>query len=541
MHFDSLHKVILPQASVLLCDKGDKCACSSLSHQRSSSVGTADTSVLGGDSQGRSSADTTTGSNPPQASYLRSMTALLDPAQLEERERKRLKQLEHRRAISSQVEERRRQREQEDLERKKKEQEEENRVTKERERLQQQYLLDAKRERNKEELLSRRAEEMLLSVQRAQEKAQMDKQLQRIRDLASKGHDVSKLLGSLEGRSTDSVQALSAESRSPPANLSVTVRAEDLSSASPRRETGVQTDMDGGISDAYLHCDYSVPVVDIVMEHCPTPPAQPRRFQGRAQLQKTSSGKDNVQNAAAELQGEVRDSNPYDQFQHTNHRGRSTNGKRPEWNTRQPSRPFVPASERYPQGLRLHRHESRLRRQMELMTLVEKNSWLRTTAPLPQELAPGSSVHPKNENIEQPKSKSTALQTDRLCSAPLPTFELQPQGSQSRDLVKERLENRSDALPSADYIPYVRTDEVYHLDPQAVPHTPEPQRKWQATGICGNIQSSPVPVRDPLLHPDVLKTCERQKAILKGLSDLRQVCRNILKMHLKENLSMCES
>lgn len=58
-----------------------------------------------------------------------------------------------------------------------------------------------------QELLSRRAEKMLLSVQRAQEEAQKDKQLQRIRALASKGHDVSKLLGSLESRSADSVQS----------------------------------------------------------------------------------------------------------------------------------------------------------------------------------------------------------------------------------------------------------------------------------------------------------------------------------------------
>lgn len=58
-----------------------------------------------------------------------------------------------------------------------------------------------------QELLNRRTEKMLLSVQRAQEEAQKDKQLQRIRDLARKGHDVSKLLGSLERRSTESVQS----------------------------------------------------------------------------------------------------------------------------------------------------------------------------------------------------------------------------------------------------------------------------------------------------------------------------------------------
>ncbi|XP_063071327.1 coiled-coil domain-containing protein 66 [Engraulis encrasicolus] len=514
--------------------KGDEYGCGSLSQRstsRATSIGTEASCALGGDGQGRLSMDTTTGGKPPQSSYLRTMTALLDPAQLEERERKRLKQLEHRRAISSQVEEKRRLREKEELERKRWEQEEESRVAKEREHLQQQYLLDAKKEKNKEEQLNRRAQEMLLSVQRAQEEAQKCKQLQRIRDLASKGHDVSKLLGSLERKSTDSVQAVSAQSQNPLHSLSITVRAEDLSHLSPRQETGVQTDMDGRLLDAKPDGERHIPAVDmLMMNHSPTPPAQHHRSSHwRAQLQKTtSSGQMNTQNSittAVEPQGEPRGGvSLYDPFQNTNanHRLRPANGKKPEWNVRQPSRPFVPASERYPQGLRLHRQENRLRRQMELMALVEKKSWARTT-PLPQEPAVHSSLAlPKDDISDQSSSQTTAFHSNRLISAPLATFELPPQGHQSEHFFKERSEKPSDGQTAADYIPYVRTDEVYHLDPLAVPHKPEPQHKWQSTGAGGTGQSSPVAVRDPLLHPDVLKNCERQKAILKGLSELRQ-------------------
>ncbi len=108
------------------------------------------------------------------------MTALLDPAQLEERERRKLKQLEHQvrfnprlnpqeipavpletllssvmlcdvqRAIEAQVEERRRQKEKEEGARRAQEQEEERRLEREREQLQQQYVKDTERLRHRE-------------------------------------------------------------------------------------------------------------------------------------------------------------------------------------------------------------------------------------------------------------------------------------------------------------------------------------------------------------------------------------------------------
>lgn len=52
-----------------------------------------------------------------------------------------------------------------------------------------------------QEVQSRKTEELYLSIQRAQEEAVKDRHFQRIRDLAKKGHDVSKLLHSLEGDS----------------------------------------------------------------------------------------------------------------------------------------------------------------------------------------------------------------------------------------------------------------------------------------------------------------------------------------------------
>ncbi|XP_077582755.1 coiled-coil domain-containing protein 66 isoform X2 [Stigmatopora nigra] len=71
----------------------------------------------------------------PKSSYLRSMTALLDPIQMEERERRRLKQLQQQRDIQAQVEERQKQKREEEARRKEKEEQEERKVLLERDAL----------------------------------------------------------------------------------------------------------------------------------------------------------------------------------------------------------------------------------------------------------------------------------------------------------------------------------------------------------------------------------------------------------------------
>ncbi|TNN44713.1 Coiled-coil domain-containing protein 66 [Liparis tanakae] len=103
---------------------------------------------VGGASVGGASVDTTSG-YPARASHLRTMTALLDPAQVEERERRRLKQLEQQRAIEAQVEERQLQRRREEARRREELEEEERKVALERETLERRYKLDTLRERQK--------------------------------------------------------------------------------------------------------------------------------------------------------------------------------------------------------------------------------------------------------------------------------------------------------------------------------------------------------------------------------------------------------
>lgn len=112
-------------------------------------------SSCGGDSVRSSvemirSSSSISGGQTTRASYLRTMTSLLDPTQIQERERRRLKQLEQQRAIKLQMEERRRRREEEEAQRRREEEEEERRVASEREQLQRRYDRDAQRERVKE-------------------------------------------------------------------------------------------------------------------------------------------------------------------------------------------------------------------------------------------------------------------------------------------------------------------------------------------------------------------------------------------------------
>lgn len=48
--------------------------------------------------------------------------------------------------------------------------------------------------------------------------------------------------------------------------------------------------------------------------------------------------------------------------------------KRPDWNINKPGKRYIPASERYPTPLQKQREENKVRRQMELLQLVEINS-----------------------------------------------------------------------------------------------------------------------------------------------------------------------
>ncbi|KAL1250812.1 hypothetical protein QQF64_018608 [Cirrhinus molitorella] len=518
IHFDSLHQP-LPVGP----ERGVPDTSSCLSHHRSVSgaMSTAwdGMSAFGGDSLGRASVDTTQG-NQQRSSYLRTMTALLDPAQIEERERRKLKQLEHQRAIEAQVEERRHQKEKEEAVRRAQEQEEERRVERERERLQQQYMKDTEQQRNREEVQSRKTEKLYLSIQRAQEEAFKDKHIQRIRDLAKKGHDVSKLLQSLEGDSFS--QALSGEELPGTSAMlqSQTQRTALPSTTSPRKDTAVQTEIspqpvNETVRDADEQfsqcCSYMHSSINGKKSHL-----------GEVKASEKTHIKQHTCAAPKEVGAD-----PYEPYART---GKSHKlEKRPEWNTQKPSKAFVPASERYPEALQRHRQESRKQRQKELMTLMERNTLSRTphqdllppantlNSQKPQAQRLRKSPQPQSENhLQEPSSFSAE---SRVTSPPIPAVK-----NRVHQLSQQSSYQMTEGLgrpPLSDYVPYVRTDEVYHMDPLAPLSRPSTHEAQQRVDTVVNSSSRQA---TPLVQHDLLpsKSTERQQAILKGLSELRQ-------------------
>ncbi|XP_067272440.1 coiled-coil domain-containing protein 66 isoform X3 [Pseudorasbora parva] len=518
IHFDSLH-----QPSTVGPERGVPDMSSCLSHHRSVSgaLSTAweGVSAFGADSLGRASVDTTQGTHQ-RSSHLRTMTALLDPAQIEERERRRLKQLEHQRAIEAQVEERRRQKEKEEATRRAQEQEEERRVERERERLQQQYINDSEKQRNKEEVQSRKTEELYLSIQRAQDEAFKDKHFQRIRDLAKKGHDVSKLLNSLEGDSLS--QALSgpdlpATSAILTSSKSQTQRMTPPSTTSPRKDTAVQTEISHQPGNETVRDDYKQSPAAVI--HTAPPNTINGKKSHHGEVKASEKCNDHLRTAPKEAGADL-----YEPYART---GRNQKlGKKPEWNTQRPSKAFVPASERYPEALKRHRQESRRQRQIELMTLVERNTLSRTPQPetLPpayivQNHRPEAQTHRNSPKLqsENQLQQMSAFSAERM-SPHIPAVKNrvhQPSQQASRQMMEEM-----GRTPLLDYVPYLRTDEVYQMDPLAPlsrPSTHEAQQRIN-TVVSGSRQGSPLVQHDP----DAPKSTERQQAILKGLSELRQ-------------------
>ncbi|KAG7244388.1 hypothetical protein INR49_001687 [Caranx melampygus] len=250
--------------------------------------------------------------------YLRTMTALLDPTQIEERERRRLKQLEQQvvggrrggRAIEAQMEERRQQKEREKARRREEEEEEDRRVALEREKLQRQYKLDTLRERPKEQP-SGQAEE----PQRQQEVQQ-----------EVQGGSAAQFTGQAEH-----------------------VEEEVSSSVSPYRDTAVQTEAPPTLplkeDDVSLRSTSHLPLRLLLLR---TAGAERTVRAGKENVCVPGGGAGGERTHMKRLPGQTG--------------AGGTRGDRA-------SRRFVPASERYPAALQRNRQESRLRRQAELLAL----------------------------------------------------------------------------------------------------------------------------------------------------------------------------
>ncbi|XP_062924135.1 coiled-coil domain-containing protein 66 isoform X1 [Mobula hypostoma] len=498
-------------------------------------------------------------SNTQKSSFLRTMTALLDPAEIEERDIRRKKQLEHQKAIAIQVEERRRQRQLEEDNKRKEEQEEELRLAKERERLRQQYEEETRTQKEKEELHNLKTNLLYESVQKAQEEAKRQKQEQRIKDLVRKGHDISNLQKNVEGTVCD-VSSCAAPSNLVSEAASVELRQTLITEGSSRKDRGIQTEaleLSGKVE-----CDiHNIRIADQGQGITTSDAATEHN-----EFNKKHTGKKSKTIEKMTVTGKENclHSDLYNQSPGTK---KGKNEKRPEWNTNKTTKKYIPASQRYPKGLQVEREEKKMKRQMELLQLLEKNApdqrpkKKQTSKELPTERLPspvvpalqakislstrpvekqGPSVLRKEEPIKRSNSNNKPTDKAYSCGSPPVPALRNKQLQLERDLLAVQNvnpdewcqwaplgnESEHDGPPSFNFVPYVRSDEVYHLDPDAPmsrPSTDDPQyRRCSVTDHLQHQSCSFDNPRDPLLNPDLLRNRERQQAILKGLSELRQ-------------------
>ncbi|NXC79090.1 CCD66 protein, partial [Cercotrichas coryphoeus] len=477
-----------------------------------------------------------------RVSFLRSMTALLDPAQIEERDRRRQKQLEHQKVIMAQVEEKRKKKQLEEEQRKWEEQQEELRLAREKAQLQKQFEEEMLKQKQKEELATLKAKELYQAMEKAQELAQGSKQEQHTPDLAQKAHDSSELQNSLGGGKYNPFENCNSGISAGSTDFPDGVGSPPEQQASPRKDMAVQT-------DCFNTSAYTEPAEERTAG-CESPDIsiEYKETSNSKKYQKEMQYVDKNKHSGKETGGIYSDL--YEQYARKERHIKSSEkySKRTDWNINKPGKRYIPASERYPKPLQRQREENKVRRQMELLQLVERNSPGQLSARRGGHSA--RSLSPREETAVKSKGHRgrkvvlfglfvTSVVPYRSESPPVPAVRnrlLQVQQRQlqaSHFLVHEqhgggeasqaepqpRSVPEAARAPSAQFVPYVRTREVYCLPPEA-PLRQRP-RLHDSYQMPRQIFSSDH-VRDPLLNPDVVTIGERQQAILEGLSKLRQ-------------------
>ncbi|XP_043834584.1 coiled-coil domain-containing protein 66 isoform X2 [Dromiciops gliroides] len=522
MHFDSLklYPNSQSQLSSRAAQKQPDYFCMSPDAQEMTDVSSPYTPLSGSqlgpseeENLGKSIKETAT-TNLEKTNFLRSMTALLDPAQIEERDRRRQKQLEHQKAITAQVEEKRRKKQLEEQQRKQEEEEEERRLAREREEMQRRFEADLLEQRRKEEIMTLKTNELYQTMQKAQELAQRLKQEQRIRELEQKGHDTSNLLRNLGASRLDFSDQMSAK-----------VSQGINTATSPRKDTAVQTDDLHTGRAASAEAD-TEPMPESTLTDLLSPELSvelDRRFNSKSKKEGLQEDK----KASLEKENSRRD-DLYDQFakteKQTPHKGKCA--KRPDWNRNKPVKRYIPASERYPKHLQRQREENKVRRQMELLQLLERNT--PGSLSVPRDISPEGTYSPHEETNSRAKGprghkeeelKKINSSKERSESPPVPAVKNRLQQTQLKQT------NAAHPPEPPHFIPYVRTNEIYCLDPDVPSPRPsayDPQYPYLNDSDYQEQIIGSDNVRDPLLNPNLVKNRDRQQAILKGLSDLRQ-------------------
>uniref|UniRef100_A0A096MHJ9 Coiled-coil domain containing 66 n=1 Tax=Poecilia formosa TaxID=48698 RepID=A0A096MHJ9_POEFO len=330
------------------------------------------TSSCGADSVMAASVDSTRGF-PSRSSYLRTMTSLLDPAQIEERERRRLKQLEQQRFILAQRA----------IEAQKLQKQYELEILKKKEKVRGQkmshlhhwqkinsFRFHQKRKKKSEILLNLNNSILFSCFCRSSKTATFR------RELASLNQRYFIIFEISAKSQKHGTIALYNSSRRPLPSSTLGVcqyptairfllfsfwssfrTIRSLRRSSQRSTAGRRRRPDPEVTNVAVlvpSLTESIGLSDNQNRPAPCGSAEPN-----SRSRAPRAGKENICLPAGE--------DPYAPFARTERSRRSKT--RPEWGTQRPSRRFVPASERYPVALQRDRQESRLRRQAELLAL----------------------------------------------------------------------------------------------------------------------------------------------------------------------------
>ncbi|XP_061893722.1 coiled-coil domain-containing protein 66 isoform X3 [Entelurus aequoreus] len=488
-HFDSMQSkpsTATPPAPIGVSKQREKEPSSSLS-----SAGDASSSC-GAHNVGRVSVDPSS-KIPTKSSYLRSMTALLDPVQIEEREKKRLKQLEQQKAIEAQLEERRQQRALEEGRRKAEEQQDEKRVMTEWNMLHTKYQEDTNQEQQKK----LGGDGVKLSVfsqdDRLEEKKDRAAQTNqggvdpssRIPTKSSYLRSMTALLDPVQIEEREKKRFKQLEQQKA-IEAQLEERRQQRALEEGRRKAEEQQDEKRVMTEwNMLHTKYQEDTNQMADWRRRKKPLYGQKHLLLSEktvftLHQTARSKEAAAMTKCVCPKEEAKIHMKILLRQTGRRRRRREGLS---GTR---------TERYPVPLQRSRQESRLRRQEELLTQQERNCLSRNGPPAPPP-PHQQGTHPSSKASQSKSSKvSQAQSSSRIVSAVTST----EKGRSSPATPHSQ-------PPILDFIPYVRTDEVINPDP-ADAHAPH-------TG----------PPPSDASHGDHRKT-QRQQEILRGLAQLRQ-------------------
>nr|CAB3228682.1 coiled-coil domain-containing protein 66 [Phallusia mammillata] len=441
--------------------------------------------------------------SPERLTHLRTMTSLLDPAEIEAMELRRLKQEEHRRAINQQVDEKRKLKEDEKKAQRQVEEMEEKRLAEDRIKLQVQYEKEKHQQLVKEEKREQQTRKLYQQIQEAEAFALRDKLERRKHILHDNGHDTSRL--EKTHNTLLATKSLPATQQLPDKTKPILFASTEKSESYNEREqpVSVTTNTSNGkikleISLSQSSGNFEFAEAAVQTENDDFNSTYASRANNTKFSSRTSPGLGLERKHAKKTLEEPIDADPPS--------GQIENNKKPKWGVGHQKKQYIPASQRYSNGekwKKLH-HQRMKAREAELLNQQALNQPNKRITDKKKMLGTKNDQEPTFLPVETNTEKS-----QRVASAL----------SVTTDQAKYEASRHSSSSPVPDtlsFVEYRRSDSV--LDPNEEKPAPD----TNTTSLQDSTKGFMSPEnKDPLLDGN-LKQRERHDRILHEISILRQ-------------------